>query len=273
MSGGCGSKVSPLVGIIGGHGRMGRWFERFFKGAGLTVLLSDLDGGLDPEEIARRCDVVVLSVPMTTFDDVVRRVGPILGPDAFLTDLCSLKERQVALMLEYTQAETVGTHPLFGPSEESIAGRRVALCPGRGRRWLGWWEGLLRAHGALVRVVDAALHDRAMAWVQALNHLLVMSLGMALMEDGIDPGDILDLSTPSFEQQLKVLARLSQQDPRLYAHIQMANPYSADALERFFRKAEGLRRIIDNKDWDAFTKTFEELQGLGSILCGRIQIQ
>lgn len=259
-------KAFPLAGVIGGHGRMGRWFERFFKGAGVPVLVSDLDGGLDPQEIARRCDVVVLSVPMTAFEDVVKQVGPLLRADAFLTDLCSLKERQVSLMLEHSPAEVVGTHPLFGPAEGSINGRRIALCPGRGKRWLSWWEGLLRAHGALTHIVDAALHDRAMAWVQALNHFLVMGIGRALMEDGIDPMEIMALATPSFEQQMNILARFSQQDPGLYAHIQMANPYSAGALEAFSRKADELHKIINDKDREAFIKAFKEIQGLGRLL-------
>ena len=260
------SKASPLIGIVGGHGRMGRWFERFFKKASLSVLISDMDTELTPKEIACRCDVVVLSVPMTAFEDVVRQVGPLMKPDAFLTDLCSLKERQMALMLEYSQTEVAGTHPLFGPSEDSIKGRRVALCSGRGNRWLCWWEGFLKAHGALIHVVDAALHDRAMAWVQALNHFLIMGIGMALMEDGIDPSDILALATPSFEQQMKILARFQHQDPGLYAHIQMSNPYSAGVIDVFSRKADKLRKIIHDKDLEAFIDIFKEVQGLGRQL-------
>lgn len=260
------SKTSPLIGIIGGHGRMGRWFEGFFKGAGLTVFVSDVDTTLTSEEVARRCDVVVLSVPMAVFEDVVRQVGPLMRPDTFLTDLCSLKERQIALMLEHSQAEIAGTHPLFGPAESSIKGRRVALCPGRGNRWLCWWEGFLRAQGALTHLVDAALHDRAMAWVQALNHFFVIGMGMALMEDGIDTADILALATPSFEQQMKILARLSQQDPSLYAHIQMSNPYSADVIDMFLRKADRLRKIINDKDNKAFIDLFQDVQDLGRHL-------
>ncbi|MGQ9499514.1 MAG: prephenate dehydrogenase/arogenate dehydrogenase family protein [Dissulfurimicrobium sp.] len=256
-------KVSPLIGIIGGHGRMGRWFERFFKKAGLSVLISDMDTAFTPKEIACRCDVVVLSVPMMAFEDVVRQVGPLMRPSAFLTDLCSLKERQLALMLEHSQAEVAGTHPLFGPAENSIKGKRVALCPGRGGRWFCWWEGFLKAYGALTHVVDAALHDRAMAWVQALNHFLVMGIGMALIEDGIDPADILALATPSFEQQMKILARLPQQDPNLYAHIQMFNPYSVGAIDVFFEKADKLRKIINDKDRKAFIDIFKEVQALG----------
>ena len=68
--------------------------------------------------------------------------------ESLLTDFCSLKERQVECMLENSKCSVVGTHPLFGPGEDSIEGRRVAICPGRGKRWLAWWEGFFRHHGA-----------------------------------------------------------------------------------------------------------------------------
>ena len=255
-----------MVGIVGGQGRMGRWFERFFKKSGLSVFIADRDTGLSAEDIAMRCNVVVLSVPMEVFPEIVERIGPMLPKDAFLTDLCSLKQKQMALMLEHSRCEVAGTHPLFGPAEDSIQRRRVAICPGRGKKWLGWWEGLLKDGGALTHIVDAALHDRAMAWVQALNHFLCLSLGKALEKDGIDLKEILALATPSFERQMGIVARLAHQDPGLYAHIQMANPYAAEALKTFSEQAESIHKIITDKDLESFNKIFRDVQAMGRVL-------
>ncbi|MDA8162566.1 MAG: prephenate dehydrogenase/arogenate dehydrogenase family protein [Desulfobacteraceae bacterium] len=258
--------ASPLAGIVGGQGRMGRWFERFFKKAGLSVLIADKDTELSAEDIAMKCDVVVLSVPMEVFPEVVKRIGPLLPEDAFLTDLCSLKQEQVALMLRHSRCEVAGTHPLFGPSEESIKRRRVAICPGRGKRWLIWWEGLLKNSGALTHIVDPALHDRAMAWVQALNHFLCLSLGKALERDGIDLKEILALATPSFERQMGIVARLTHQDPGLYAYIQMANPYAVEALKTFSEQAESIHKIIIDNNVESFNKIFKDVQAMGRAL-------
>jgi len=259
----------PTVGIIGGLGNMGRWFARFLKDAGLPVLISDLNTELSSKELARKCQVLILSVPMEVFSEVVGSVGPLLPEGSFMTDLCSLKETQVACMLEHTCCEVVGTHPLFGPAEESIRGRRVALCPCRGKKWLGWWEGLLRQHGAVTSVTTPEEHDHAMAWVQALNHFMLICLGKALYEDGIDIQKILALATPSFERQMEIVTRLSYQDPGLYATIQMSNPYTAEVLDNFSQYEGDLMKIIKKQDRPAFIELFRQVQDLGRRLSSK----
>ena len=256
----------PTVGIVGGLGRMGKWFAKFFKGAGLPVFISDLHTEPSSEDLTRRCQVIILSLPMEAFPKVVAKIGPLLPEGSFMTDLCSLKQSQVACMLEHTRCEVVGTHPLFGPAEDSIRGRRVALCPGRGKRWFSWWEGLLRQHGAVISVVSPEKHDRTMAWAQALNHFILLCLGKALGDYGIDLQQILALAPPSFEQQMNIVARLYHQDPELYATIQMSNPYTDSVLETFSRSGENLRKIIKERDRSAFIELFEEVQSLGQAI-------
>jgi len=137
-----GRNNAPLIGIIGGRGRMGRMFVRLFEESGFAPpLVCDIDTELSPLDLARSCDVVVVSVPMEVFPGLIAEIGPVMGHDAFLTDLCSLKESQLEYMMRYAACEVAGTHPLFGPHEPTFKGLRAAICPGRGTRWLQWWEG------------------------------------------------------------------------------------------------------------------------------------
>lgn len=257
---------SPAIGIVGGNGRMGRWFTGFFQETGLDVTVSDVDTKITPEDIARKCDIVILSLPMEIFPSVVRDIGPLIPKESLLTDFCSLKEKQVECMLENSTCSVIGTHPLFGPIEDSIKGRRVAICPGRGKRWLSWWEGFFRHHGAKTTIFSAAQHDRSMAWVQALNHFILLCLGKALEEDGIDLNHVFELATPSFERQLHIVARLCFQDPGLYATIQMSNPYTGTAIETFSKYAQNLKGILHTGDRAAFISMFKEVQELGPSL-------
>ncbi len=246
---------------------MGRTFVRLFRQAGLgEPLVSDIDTELSPLDLARSCDVVVVSVPMEVFGGLVAEIAPVMGEDTFLTDLCSLKHRQVEAMLEHSRCEVAGTHPLFGPQEAGFEGLRAAICPGRGHRWVHWWEGVLRSVGIKTCVVDAALHDQTMAWVQALNHFLLMSLGRALEEDGISLEQLSALATPSFERQLRIVARLALQDPELYATIQMANPYTHKVLSTFRRHEEALFKVVEEGDRRSFVEIFQEVQGFGKRL-------
>lgn len=257
---------SPRVGIVGGNGRMGKWFTRFFTDVGLDVTVSDVDTDITPADIARTCDIIILSLPMEIFPKVVRDIGMLVPEESLLTDFCSLKERQVECMLENSKCSVVGTHPLFGPGEDSIEGRRVAICPGRGKRWLAWWEGFFRHHGARTTIFPADEHDRSMAWVQALNHFILLCLGKALEEDGIDLNQVFELATPSFERQLHIVARLCFQDPELYATIQMSNPYTDTAIRTFSKYAQMLKDILNRRDRAAFVSMFREVQELGPYL-------
>ena len=258
----------PEIGIIGGLGRMGRWFDRFFRDAGYRVLIADRNTAVTPRDIGLKCQVVILSLPMDVFPEVVAEIGPVVPEDAFVTDLCSLKKTQVQCMLDHCRCEVAGTHPLFGPGEGDIRGLRVAMCPGRGKRWFAWWEALLRKQGAETWIVSADEHDRIMAWVQAVNHFILLTLGRSLEEDGMDFHHLMRLGTPSFERQMRIVARLAHQDPELYATIQMANPYTEKALNTFLRHAQHIHDIITQGDRKGFLSVFREVQRLGPILEG-----
>ena len=257
---------NPVVGIIGGKGRMGRWFHNFFSSSGLEVLISDIDTHLSSEEVAHQSDFLIFSLPMDVFPEVVEKIAPLVPEHKAITDLCSLKERQVACMLKHSKSQVIGTHPLFGPAEEEIKGRRVALCPGRGGEWLKWWSDLLTQHGAIVTNVLPSEHDRIMAWVQALNHFILLSLGKALEDEGMDLHHVVALSTPSFERQMEIVGRLCKQDPALYSKIQMANPYTDKALSSFMEHGSKLMDIIHTKNNDKFISIFEEVQHFGKVL-------
>ncbi len=242
---------------------MGKWFERLFSGMGMEVLISDVGTSLSSTRLAEICPVVIIAVPMSVFPDVVREVGPCMKKDAFLTDICSLKEKQVKCMMENTECAVAGTHPLFGPGEPGLEGKRVAICPGRGDKWVDWWENLLMEQGALCVRFTPHEHDRTMSWVQALNHFILMCLGKSLKDDGMDFRHIMHLATPSFERQMDILGRLCMQDPELYATIQMENPYTEKALQTFIDHGNQLNDIIKSGDRDEFLSIFREVQELG----------
>ena len=71
------------------------------------------------------------------------------------------------------------------------------------------------------------------------------------------------LATPSFERQMRIVARLQHQDPELYATIQMGNPFTDEALEILLGCARRLRALIEARDRRGFIELFQEVQALG----------
>jgi prephenate dehydrogenase len=254
------NREKPTIAIVGGNGQMGRWFKRFFEGFGFAVLVADVDTAQTAPEVAALADVVILSVPIPVVTAVAQEVAPHLKPDAALMDLTSVKQRPMASMLSAFPGEVVGTHPLFGPGEDTIAGRTMVLCQGRGERWFTWLQDLLSQAGARVKVTSAAEHDRLMAVVQGLAHFLLIAFGSVLQELGVSPEDLEEFSTPTFATLNNLAQRLLSQDPRLYACIQLQNPANRMVLRALEGAVADILYFIQRQDADGLVRLIEEIR-------------
>jgi prephenate dehydrogenase len=248
------------IAIIGGRGQMGRWFKRFFESQGLEVLVAGRSTPQTPPEVARQAQVVVLSVPIPRVEQVVREVAPYLKPDAALMDLTSVKQVPMAAMLAHFQGEVVGTHPLFGPGEKSLAGRTVVLCPGRGEKWFNWLKDLLVKAGARVKVTTATEHDRFMAVVQGLAHFVLIALGATIRDLGVNPQDLEDFATPTFATLHRLTRHLLSQDAKLYACIQLANPANRTALRALEAAVAEILYFIQRQNADGLVRLIESVK-------------
>ena len=197
-------------------------------------------------ELARRCRVIIISVPIAATLDVIQLVGPHLPADSLLMDFTSLKEGPVRTMLEATAAEVIGCHPLFGPDCPSLDGQNVVLCPGRGGRWFGWLEGLLANKGAHVTVTTPAEHDRMMALVQGLTHLETILLGLTLRDFSIEESTLDAFSTPIFRTKRAIVNKVFDAHPELYAGILAGNSQMPAIFNRYEKNLSRLKELVLN---------------------------
>lgn len=250
--------ANPLVGIIGGTGRMGLWLRRFLEGRGLRVEVASRRTPVTPAELARKADVLILSVPISIVERLAADLGPLVRPEGLLMDLTSLKAAPLAAMLAASSCEVVGAHPLFGPDTPEVTGHTVVLCPGRGESWLPWLKGLFEEAGARVVVAPPARHDRAMAAVQGLTHFDTLAFGLTLARLKLPLSELVEFATPNFRLKLKQAARLLRQDPALYAEIEARNPEVPSALYILARVITDLREAVLSGDIESFSALFGE---------------
>jgi len=108
------------IGIIGGTGGMGRWFAGFFRKEGYTVFVSGRKTGMDIPTMGKKCQGVIVSVPVSITPEVIEQVGPHMKKESLLMDLTSLKGEPVKSMLKSSLSEVIGLHPLFGSAVDSM---------------------------------------------------------------------------------------------------------------------------------------------------------
>jgi prephenate dehydrogenase len=247
------------VGIIGAQGRMGSWLRRLLEPVVGRLLTADVAGEpLTPEWVAA-CRVIILAVPVHAVEGVMRVIGPHTDPDGVVVDISSLKQTPLTAMLAHARGEVVGAHPLFGPGAPSLQDQTVFLSPGRGRRWLARLRRFLQEQGARPVIMDPERHDRLMAQVQTLRHLLLYAFGWSLMQLGYQPETDGEVSGPWFRELLTLLAHQSDQPAELYADLALHNPDGLNAARTLLQGMGTMVTALEGKDRGALVATMEQV--------------
>lgn len=252
-------KKSITIGLVGGSGRMGQWFKRFFTAAGYSVDIAGRRTALTPVELAKKSRVLIVTVPIAVTCATIKELGPYLAKDALIMDLTSLKKEPVEAMLRYSEAEVIGAHPLFGPRERSLKGKNIVLCPARGKRWLPWLKDLFQSYGGHLEIMSPDEHDRAMGIVQGLVHTAHMAMGMTVAGSKFPLSTLGSVATPNFKNKLQQVRRLFSQDPTLYAQMLFYNPYALPTLESYIDNLHRLVSAVREKESAAIEKVFAEV--------------
>lgn len=252
--------ASPTIGVVGGTGRMGGWFMRFFERSGLKVsLVGTEDDGIS-RDLVEKCDVVLVSVPMGVAVDVIREVGPAVREDALLADVTSIKKAPLEEMLRGCRSQVVGTHPLFGPDASDATGLRIVLCPGRGASGLNWLKGLFESSGMRPVVMGAEEHDRMMGIVQGVNHFLTISMALCLEGSGFSLETLLNCATQTFQRRVDRIRSLLEQPAGLFGGILMDNPEAERCVGQLICSEKTLADLVERGDKAGFERMFEELR-------------
>ncbi len=183
-------------------------------------------------------DVVILAPPVQRIAEVCQQIRDWVKPGALVLDVGSVKEEPMAAMLAHLPetVAVVGTHPLFGPQTggAGIRGLRVALVEGRGGRLACVERFLSEELGLATLVTTAEEHDRQLAYVQGLTHLI----SRILVEMDLPP---LDHTTVTFDTMMQMVESVRYDSEELFRAIENRNRFVPDTRDRFFRAA----RIIE----------------------------
>lgn len=236
------------IGIIGGNGPMGKWLKRYFEAIGYRIVVAGRKTELTYEKLVGQSQIVILSVPQRAAVSICETIGPMMNREQLLMDVCSLKAKMVLTMVDATPAQVLGTHPLFGPMTPSIRGQNIIFCRGRGDDWADRLAADFTTSGAVVTHIDPETHDRHMAVVQGLTHLISICMGRTLQQLNLRPTEALLYATPVFRVKLDLIGRLLAQDLDLYRHLIAENPHVENAVETFISALqEGGQRLISDE--------------------------
>ena len=248
------------IAIIGGYGRMGRWFARHFLEDDKEVIISGRNhqklleasrelGGVETAsnvEAVKQADVVIISVPIDNFEDVVKEISPHTRPQQTIADITSIKTTPVEIMHKHVKSGTVlGTHPMFGPGAKSLKNQNFILTPTNDDEMVIARKAMdyLEARGARGTVMTPAEHDEAVAIILGLSHFIAIVSADTLLNMA-DLNKLRQIAGTTYKVLLTLINGVVSRDPDFYATLQMSLPRMTEVEEAFQRSANTWTELV-----------------------------
>lgn len=248
---------------------MGKWFARFLLKEGCEVVISgrnkdrlyaaqkELDVQADSNiNAVKSADIVLLSVNIDSFEDVIKEISPYVGSEKVVADITSIKEFTVEVMHKYLKsANILGTHPLFGPGARDLANQNFALTPtSESEEELAQKvKRFLESKEARVSIMTPHEHDEMMTVVLGLAHFIAIVAADTLVGIGKLP-QMKAIGGSTYRVLTTLVESVISEDPELYATLQMRFPRLPELEEIFKRNAVAWSDLVKHKDKPKFVE-------------------
>ena len=260
--------------IIGGSGKMGKWFARFLSQDGKEVIIAGRNQSrllavqrelgvqvASIEEAVKTADVVLLSVTIDSFEEVVRRISSFVRPDQLVVDITSVKQMPVDIMHKYLKGTVLGTHPVFGPGARDLVSQNFVLTPtNEAENELAQKaKEYLEAKGARVSIMTPREHDEMMAVVLGLAHFISIVSADTLAGVGKLP-QLKAIGGSTYRVLVTLVESVISEDPELYATLQMNLPHVPELEALFQKNAAEWASMVKGKKRQEFVRRMAEVR-------------
>lgn len=273
-AGGHGNGRSVLV--IGGAGKMGRWFVDFLTSQGYVVTSADPAGRVegvanltDWRDSALDHDLIIVATPLKLGNVVLHELAQ-RKPPGIVFDIGSLKSplRSGIQALRAAGCRVTSIHPMFGPDTELLSGRHVIFVDLECPEALAAARALFASTMAEQVVMSLDEHDRLIAYVLGLSHALNIAFFTALAGSGEAAPRLAQLSSTTYDAQVDVATKVAGESPELYFEIQSLNDYGRESLQALREAVELLWQTVISGDASQFKNMMQQGR---EYLAGRVR--
>jgi len=265
------------VAIIGA-GEMGAWFADNYQRKGLEVRITDKDeqkesciakkfaiGKGSLGEIIADADEVLIATPRDAIKQILRDNKRILTGKV-IYDIASVKNG-TAGRLGAVSRNSVSLHPMWGGAASGFEYQNLVMIPtvnldnNKYNKFFQSFKDRFEKYGLHVKVVqDEHEHDQLMAWNLAAYHFIHLVTGLAFSKSGFDVMKHLSVEGTTATLSRICTEAVVHSDPKLYADIQMHNPYVAEALRTIMDCAANVKELVLAKDIAGFASAMKAAQ-------------
>ena len=209
---------------------------------------------IDPARAVEGADCVMLCAPVGAYAALAQAIAPHLAPGCILTDVGSTKQsviRDVGPLVpegvHFVPAHPVAGTEYSGPDagfSSLFEGRWCLLTPPPGtdpdavERLAEFW----RRCGSMLSIMEPGHHDRVMAIVSHLPHLIAFTIcGTADDLEGESRHEVLQFAASGFRD----FTRIAASDPEMWRDVFLNNREALlEMLARFTEDAQAMARAV-----------------------------
>lgn len=260
--------MKQSITIIGAGGKMGRWFARYFSSIGYEVTGYDSENQLNEKGIKKaeslvgsvlNADLVMLCTPTRRTPEIIRLIAKEMKRGAYLIEITSQKAKTSAALLKIpSKINPICIHPMFGPGAKKIKGQNIISIPIKdAKNELALVKSLF--DGANFVTIDAIEHDKKIAIILGLTHLVNLAFANILSKD--DKISLTErMSGNTFKIQ-KILSESIMTESTELIETIISNPEIRKAAEEFWKDIGRLLTGIQegkSEDVNNYIRTVQE---------------
>ena len=229
------------------------------------------DYTLDLAEGVKQSDLIVIATPVTAVVPLIEKMLPHLKENALITDVGSVKGSIMNKVdtLPFSNTHFVGGHPIAGTENSGVEaafmglfkGRKCILTPSKRTNAIALdkIKTLWISIGSDVVIMDSERHDRIMAAVSHLPHMIAFTLVNFLSSIDSSHERIFNFSAGG----LKDFTRIAASDPVMWRDIALMNKANlVEMLDGYIQTLDLFRNLIIGEDASGLQKEMQESRNI-----------
>ncbi|MFB5620452.1 MAG: prephenate dehydrogenase/arogenate dehydrogenase family protein [Nitrosopumilus sp.] len=253
--------------VVGAGGQMGQWFAKYFANAGFEVTGYDSENKISGKDIKiseslvggiLKADYVVLCTPTRRTPEIIRLIAKEMKRGTYLIEISSEKSKVVSSLSKMpAKINPICIHPMFGPGTKTIKGQNIISVPIRdAKKELTVAKTLFE--GANFVTIDAAEHDKKIAVILGLTHLMNLVFANIISKD--EKINLTEkMSGTTFRVQKTLAESIMTESPELIETI-IANPEIRRVAEELWKDIGRLLTAVQESKTEEVINYIKECQ-------------
>ena len=253
--------------VIGAGGQMGQWFVKYFADEGFEVTGYDSENKIPGKNTLvseslvggiLKADYVVLCTPTRRTPEIIRLIAKEMKRGTYLIEISSEKSKVVSSLSKMpAKINPICIHPMFGPGTKTIKGQNIISVPIRdAKKELTVTKTLFE--GANFVTIDAAEHDKKIAVILGLTHLMNLVFANIISKD--EKMNLTEkMSGTTFRVQKTLAESIMTESPELIETI-IANPEIRRVAEELWKDIGRLLTAVQESKTEEVIDYIKECQ-------------